>query len=273
MELFVRIEDSEYKVHREKPLDISIHMDFEGKQPNSYKVPKAISKPYKDESFIGDVRLGGSCNFETITLTPHCNGTHTESVGHITEKRIYLTDVLDENLIPASLISVPYLKGADSEDTYDPSVNDNDNIITRELLEKQLLKSKPDFSGALIIRTLPNLEDKRYYDYSEFNPPYLSNEAMELIKKLGFRHLLIDTPSVDRLFDEGKLTNHHIFWGVPKGSSFVGDTIPNKTITEFIYVDNNIEDGSYLLDLRVPAIKSDAVPSRPVLYLLEKIEK
>ena len=129
MELFARIEDTEYKVHKEKPLDISIHLDFTGKQPNSYNVPKAVSKAYEDGNFIGDIRRGGSCNFETMTLTPHCNGTHTESVGHITERRIFLPDVLQENLIPASLISVPYIKGIDSDDSYEPDVNNDDNII------------------------------------------------------------------------------------------------------------------------------------------------
>ena len=28
----------------------------------------------------------------------------------------------------------------------------------------------------------------------------------------GLNILLVDTPSVDRLFDEGKLSSHNIFW-------------------------------------------------------------
>ncbi|MDQ7051231.1 MAG: hypothetical protein Q9M92_17585 [Enterobacterales bacterium] len=44
----------------------------------------------------------------------------------------------------------------------------------------------------------------------------------------------------------------------------------HKTISEMVYVDNAIDDGLYLCDLQVPAIETDAVPSRPILYPLSK---
>ncbi len=48
--------------------------------------------------FLGDTRSGGSCNAEVLTLTPHCNGTHTECIGHITDERITLAEVAAASL-------------------------------------------------------------------------------------------------------------------------------------------------------------------------------
>jgi len=35
-----------------------------------------------------------------------------------------------------------------------------------------------------------------------------------------------------------------------------------------IYVKNDVEDGLYALNLQVPHLLTDAVPSRPILYSL-----
>ena len=43
-----------------------------------------------------------------------------------------------------------------------------------------------------------------------------------------------------------------------------------KTITELIFVDSQIEDGQYILELQVAPFENDASPSRPILYKLEK---
>jgi hypothetical protein len=73
-------------------------------------------------------------------------------------------------------------------------------------------------------------------------------------------HLLIDMPSIDREMDEGKLLAHHAFWQYPENTQF------HKTITEFIYVNNEIIDGTYLLNLQIASFENDASPSKPVLY-------
>ena len=113
---------------------------------------------------------------------------------------------------------------------------------------------------ALIIRSLPNHEDKCSRNYSGTNPPYLTPEAMEYIVQQGIEHLLLDLPSVDREQDEGKLACHKIFWNYPEH--------PRKhcTISELIYVPDTIKDGNYLLQIQIPNISCDAAPSRPVLY-------
>ena len=88
MKAEVEIENKKYNVDFSKGIDISIPLNFNGEQPNTYGVDRATSKPFQNGEFIGDTRKGGPCNFETYSFTPHCNGTHTECIGHITDERI-----------------------------------------------------------------------------------------------------------------------------------------------------------------------------------------
>jgi hypothetical protein len=37
-----------------------------------------------------------------------------------------------------------------------------------------------------------------------------------------------------------------------------------------IFVEDDIDDGSYLLSIQIPAFMSDAAPSRPVIYPMIK---
>ena len=40
-----------------------------------------------------------------------------------------------------------------------------------------------------------------------------------VIEYLGVKHLLVDIPSVDRLFDDGHLIAHNIFWETKRKQS------------------------------------------------------
>jgi hypothetical protein len=85
----------------------------------------------------------------------------------------------------------------------------------------------------------------------------------------GVEHLLVDLPSVDRMNDGGRLLAHRAFWGMPAGTTHATHaTRPNATITELIYVPEQIPDGLYLLSLQVAPFVADAAPSRPLLYPL-----
>jgi hypothetical protein len=84
------------------------------------------------------------------------------------------------------------------------------------------------------------------------------------------KHLLVDLPSIDRLHDEGKLSNHRIFWRVEAGSFKVNEaTRMHSTITELIYVPNKVEDGEYLMNLQIAPFEADAAPSRPVIFKMK----
>ncbi len=280
------IKGVKYEIDLDNPIDISIPLNFNGPQPNAYGVEPASSKPVKAGDLVGDTRLGGSVNFEQYTFIPHCSGTHTECVGHITNERISVRDCLQDVFIRAILISVDPEWTGSSEDL----------VITREALETAI-KSEPEAvatgllqprgetefqlpatergpDAALIVRTLPNDDSKLSREYGDVVPPYFSSEAMQYIVEFGYKHLLVDLPSIDRIFDEGTLINHRMFWNVEEGSFETNEnTRLNSTITELIYVPSEVTDGQYLLNLQIAPFAADASPSRPILFAHEKHEK
>ena len=272
----IELHGREIEFDEQAPIDISIPLDFNGSQPNAYGVEPASSKACEYGELVGDTRRGGSCNFEQVTLIPHCNGTHTECVGHITNERVALTDCLRDVFIPASLLSVETVPPTGTKETYEVEFREYDRLITRETLERQMTLHFGTTTwtdrSALILRTLPNDEVKLRQSYgSEAEvAPYFTIDAMKDIVDRGFEHLLVDLPSVDRLFDRGKLANHRIFWKVDPGSFETSKrTRHNSTITELIYVPNDVEDGNYLLNLQIAPFASDASPSRPILFKLK----
>ena len=105
--------------------------------------------------------------------------------------------------------------------------------------------------------------------YSNTNPAYLSEEAAVFIREKGIKHLLIDLPSVDKEHDEGKLLAHKAFWNVKDVAVLNADARMDCTITELIFVETAIEDGSYLLNLQMASFVNDASPSKPILYSSE----
>lgn len=267
MKISVETNTKNYRVDISNPLEISIPVNFNGEQPNTYDVELAVSFAYHAGDIVGDTRQGGSCNFEKVSMIPHCNGTHTECAGHITDKRIYVNDILKNIFMIGELITVEPANAENTNEKYYPELNTADKVITRKDIEDKI-KINSDVK-ALIIRTLPNDDSKKTRRYLQHEPPFFSNDAMEYINELGIEHLLVDIPSVDRTFDQGKLTNHHIFWNIKQGSHEVKDNHSFKTITEMVYVSNAIVDGKYIVNIQIPDWKSDAAPSRIFLYNLQ----
>lgn len=242
-------QDVNYSCNLSDPLDISIPMG----QVRCFFAPPIEVNPYVSAEFIGSVQAGAPVNFYNIKLNPHGNGTHTEGLGHITLRREILDDCLKSYHFIVKIISVDFDK-----------LDNGDKVITKAAIATACADSKVE---ALIIRTMPNPATKCYRDYSGTNPPYLSTDAMKYIVGIEVKHLLLDLPSVDREKDEGRLINHRLFWQVSdKEATSISRN--NCTITELIYVPNDIADGLYLLNLQVPSINLDAVPSKPILYRL-----
>jgi hypothetical protein len=165
---------------------------------------------------------------------------------------------LKDVIVPATLVSV------------EPEGQGGDEVISIGSLKNAGVQSSAPAGGAvaLIIRTLPNDGSKQTRQYGENNiPPYFTDEAMRFIVASGFKHLLVDLPSIDRLFDEGKLGNHRIFWNVRPGSFELNpESRITSTITELIYVPNDVADGEYWLNLQIAPFESDAAPSRPIIF-------
>ncbi len=269
MILSLQLNNRSYKIDLENPLDVSIPLDFSGAQPNAYGVERATATACESGDLIGDTRRGGSCNFEQIKFIPHCNGTHTESIGHITRERISIHECLRDSLVPATLVSVETENAFQTKENYAVKLNETDRMITKKTLEKVLEQTDNNFMQALIIRTLPNDAGKLTRRYMETAPPFFSTDAMRYIVEKSVNHLLVDMPSIDRTFDEGKLSNHRTFWRVEPGAFETSEaSLRNNTITEMIFVSDEIEDGAYFLNLQIAAFASDASPSRPRLFRL-----
>ena len=266
----IQIGHRKYEVKLEEGISIALQLDFNGDQPRFFDSVNAHSVPVQSGDFIGSVQAGGSCNVDTITANYHCNGTHTECVGHISEDQVSISNIIDNSLIPVTLISMEASKIGD--ESYHVSTENNNCLLTKSCLTQVLENANIGFLKGLVIRTLPNETSKKSHNYSEKSFPFFTNEAMHHIRILGVRHLLVDTPSVDRTDDGGELGNHRIYWGVSPGISKIdSQTCSKRTITEMIYTPDLLPDGCYLMNLQLPAFVSDAAPSRPILYPVNKI--
>lgn len=244
-----------FEVDFSKPIDISITLTNTDENPIAWYIGKPEIEPVRFGEWIGKVSEGSSStNFNNIFFNPHGHGTHTECLGHITREFYSINDTLKTFFFTANLISVT------------PEIQGEDLIITKDQIEKALEGKSPE---AIVIRTLPNLKDKLSKKYSNTNPPYLDEKASEFIREIGIKHLLIDLPSVDKEKDEGKLLAHKAFWNVKNVDILNGDARLDATITELIYVKDEVLDGNYLLNLQIASFKNDASPSKPVLYAIQ----
>jgi kynurenine formamidase len=248
--------DNKYQIDLSKPIDISITLSNTDKNPIAWYIEKPEIEPVKFGDWIGKVSEGSSTNFNNIFFNPHGHGTHTECLGHITREFYSINQCLKQFFFTAELISIT------------PEDINGDLVITKNQIERALNGKIPE---AIIIRTLPNSESKKHKNYSKTNPPYLAEEAAIFIREIGIQHLLIDLPSVDREEDEGKLLAHKAFWNVKDVNNLNEDARLNCTITEMIFVDNTIQDGSYILNLQIASFENDASPSKPILFKIEGI--
>lgn len=244
---FIETPNGQMRIDLSEPLDISIPLRPGVKGVNAWYAPQFAAEPVVTGSFVGSTLKGGSVNFMNVSLNPHGNGTHTECVGHISTEPYTINQSLKTFFFAAELISIFPVK-----------MDNGDFVVFKEQIEKKLNGKRPE---ALILRTLPNDGLKKIAQYSGKNPPYLHHEAMEFMARIGVKHFLIDLPSVDKEDDGGKLLAHKAFWRYP------GPKVrTNATITELVYVDGSILDGSYLLNLQIASFELDASPSKPVLY-------
>jgi len=248
----IRHNNKNFEIDFSKPLDISIPLTNSDQNPIAWYLEKPVIEPVKSGDWIGKVSAGSSStNFNNIQFNPHGHGTHTECLGHITKDFYSINDSLKTFFFTAELVTLrPYVHG-------------EDHVITKIQIQAALAEKIPE---AIVIRTLPNDREKLSRKYSNTNPPYLDEAAALYIRESGIKHLLIDLPSVDKEHDEGKLLAHKAFWNVTDVELLNADARLDATITELIFVSDDIPDGSYFLNLQIASFENDASPSKPVLY-------
>ena len=250
----INLNNETFKVNLNNPIDLSLT----SKVKNSFKawyIDEIKINSIKNDDFIGSVKDGGAVNFREILINPHGNMTHTESVGHISQKEINVNKLLQTHHFIAQLITIKPQKISINNKKGKKEV---DEIISLNQIKNKIL---PNIQ-ALIIRSQKNYDELTNKNYSHTNWPFLAESSAAYIRNKGVQHLLIDQPSIDKEFDEGKLLAHRAFWNYPNEIDL------KKTITELIGIPDHIKDGRYLLNLSLANIENDAVPSRPIIYKL-----
>ncbi len=233
-----------HQIDLSKPIDISM--------PLRMTKDNVIAWYQKAPTFkrIMSVKKKDATNFNSIYFNPHAHGTHTECVGHITKEFHSINKNLKQFFFFAEVITVA------------PEKLEDDFVISKKQLQFALGNKKRQ---AVVIRTLPNTNEKFSKNYSHTNPPYLLEDAAIYLKEKGVQHLLIDLPSVDKEKDKGKLLSHNAFWNTSGKIRF------DATITELIFVPNSVKDGTYFLNIQIAPFENDASPSKPILYkIIEK---
>ncbi len=255
----------------------------------------AFSQPQATATAILDVKtdkmdtedeqtVGVRC--DSVTLTPHCHGTHTEGAGHITKQPITLDEILAGEagkFYKTAVITVKPVLFSETDNTH-PYAKATDYVITDAAIKNAIENLDKPFSNeidALVVRcdhkdylTTPNIV------FDEPNPaPFYTLEGMTYISQMA-KHHLTNLPSLDPAVDEGTLLNHVRFFKCPtsrNAQAFFDETdhsiLPQykRTNTEFCYIPPEVQDGYYALQLGTQSHwQLDAVPANPLLYPLQK---
>ncbi len=246
----IQYKNRQFSINLSEGIDIAIPLTEQAQNAvNAFYAPFLRIEAVKSGDFIGDTKQGGLLNFKNVFFNPHGNGTHTECLAHISNEPINIHQTLKRHFYYAQVITI-----------YPTILENGDKVILKESIKQALTGDIPE---ALIIRTLPNDESKKHRQYSGANPPYLHHEATSFIVEKNIKHLLLDLPSVDREQDEGQLLSHKAFWQYPDQPRL------DATITELIYVPNEVKDGFYFLNIQIIPLQMDASPSLPILYVIE----
>lgn len=229
-----------YSFNPAKSISLAISVQHNA-GPVAYGMDKPNFEPFRSNDFVASIAEGGNLNCFSLKFFPHGSGTHTETLLHASSEGLTINQLSIPALMPTFVVSVL------------PEQMGEDAIISK--LSDEFWTNKVE---AVIIRTLPNSKDKFDRNYTNQNPPFFSPELMDKLVASGVKHFLTDLPSVDKEVDGGKLLAHKSFFNKRK----------DATITELIFVPDSLSDGLYLLNLQLPSIVTDAVPSQPVLFEL-----
>lgn len=234
-------------------------LDFDGPHPRHFGAPAATARPFVVGSFNGDVTRGASCNCRSVSLIPHCNGTHTESVAHLTREAHDVRDVAPLAALPGLLLDVRPTDAAASGESADPPPRAGDRLVTAASIGAAWhaqIGNDADYSAlVLVLRTGPDAA------------AYLSLEAAQLLVDRGIEHVVLELPSMDRAEDEGRLGAHRRFFGLPPGSTALADARRAQcTITELASIPRGLAPGPCAVQLQLASWTGDAVPSRPVHF-------
>lgn len=163
------------------------------------------------------------------TPSPHLVGTHVESSRHVFGDAIEIAQVIANNPVFQKIMSGLHVKVSpeslmvdeiielssdnrrlifENGETYELSTVTpfaQERVITREKLEAELLQFEDKHTDVLLIQMIG--EGEKIKDWA-----YLTNEAVELAVKRGFRLIVLNVPSMDRESDGARTSNHKLIF-------------------------------------------------------------
>lgn len=250
IELIIHHQNRSFRALSGQGISLSLPVERDASGVNAYFIPDASFNPFCIGSFVGSVEQGGACNCEIIQFCAHGNGTHTETVAHVSKEHLPAHMAVKQPIMLSRLVSIR------------PEIKNGDRVIALSCFPEDFFSQLPT---ALIVRTLLSGGESRKLRFSGSNPCYFEAEVCRKLAESGVKHLLFDQPSVDREEDGGMLAAHKAFFYESGQAQY------DRSITELIEVPEQLEDGLYLLNLMVSAFASDAAPSCPVVYPLEAV--
>ena len=276
----ILLQDQTYALEINAPIDLSWPISFGSEDASAFSLPSATTKPVELGTFVGDTNQGGSVNCHTVAVTPHGNGTHTEGIGHLLDTHDAVLPSLTGAFTPALVLTVDVIRLAQSSDTYDGDSQESDRVISaasiasahsrvlESLRARDIESDAFSANAALIIRTSEPESTDQPPQFSASNPPYFTNEAMDLMASWNPSHLGTDLPSVDREQCGGRTPNHRRYWRLLDG--YTADEQAARrgaTITEMVNPRfDAVVDDAYFLQIHAAPWLSDAVLTRPFLY-------
>jgi kynurenine formamidase len=222
----------------DSPFDLSIPFGNPDRWATAWGCGPAQFQPVVSGEWEGCVNSGASINFFQSLINPHGQGTHTEWAGHILKNRGNVVEQIRNNPCWAQLIT---LHPNDRGEVALPAGFQPLPEINALILRTRVEPLQGDQTGKMAVHIQP--------------------QTMVATREWGIQHLLVDQPSVDPEEDGGALLAHKSFWGLD-----VDELRPHATITEFVNVPVEIEDGLFFLHLHLAPFENDATPSRPLIY-------
>ena len=165
-------------------------------------------------------------------------------MGHITADRRLISEITIAPLLPATMVSVaPVLLSSTDEAAAATTAM---SVISCALLERALADvTVAGFDQALVLRCVAAPDASRAW--SGTNPPYLTREAIDLLSRGPYQHLITDLPSLDREDDGGGVPNHRAWWGLAAGASKSSEArFAQRTVTEMAFIAPDHPDGPWL---------------------------
>ena len=255
----------------DRGVSLAIAVEFGGPGPRHFGAGATRRRSHSPSAvFPAASQPAPRANCSTITLTPHCQMTHTESVAHLTRESGDAWRVVPRGLLPAVVVSVLPEPARESSESTDPQPWGTDTLITRRRLRAAWPMGRMIDPVAAIIRTLPNDAGKR--------TPRLQRPGAALSHARGGRMAGGEahrTPGARRALARPhprrrppgrviacfsacrRAAPRAAMQPVRAPRSPSWRSFPTRWL-----------DGPCVLSLAVPAIGGDAVPSQPIVYPL-----